>query len=369
MTPRLSCEALAFAYPGGEQAAVRGVSLTVGPGEFFSLLGPSGCGKSTLLWLIAGFHQPDSGAILLDGTPVTPWPPERRQLGMVFQNYALFPHLSVADNVAFGLATRGQSAATQATRTAAMLELVGLAGLDRRRPGELSGGQQQRVALARALAPEPRLLLLDEPLSNLDAALRLQTRGRLRELQQRLGLSVLYVTHDQEEAMALSDRVGIMRAGRLLQVGPPETLYEAPNGPFVASFLGRCALLPVQRQGASAWSVLGQPLITLPKPTVALPLASTEWRLLVRPEWPRLLTEEASVPPDCLCLTVRLTLNEYLGGRRLLRGELVSSDGEADLPVECLSADALAAACRPGQVVRWALPLAATRLVPAQDPA
>ena len=214
------------------------VHLAVAPGEFFALLGPSGCGKTTLLRLIAGLEQPDAGRIWLDGQDVTAWPPERRQVGFVFQDYALFPHLNVLDNVAFGLAARGMKKAERYARARHMLVRLGLEGEARKPVSALSGGQQQRVALARALVLEPRLLLLDEPLSNLDEALREQARIELKRLQRENALTVLYVTHDQQEALALADRVGILWEGRLEQVGTPLEVYHRPATAVVARFLG-----------------------------------------------------------------------------------------------------------------------------------
>ena len=227
----------------GDTTAVDGLSLDVKPGEFLTLLGPSGCGKTTTLRLVAGFEQPTAGRIELNGRDITRLPAERRGIGMVFQNYALFPHLNVFENVAFGLRTRGLPRSEIRRRVGEALELVELAGFEERRVQELSGGQQQRVALARALAPEPPVLLLDEPLSNLDAALREKTRAELRALLKRLGITAIFVTHDQEEAFALSDRIAILEAGRLRQVGTPESLYHEPASPFVAAFLGRANFL------------------------------------------------------------------------------------------------------------------------------
>jgi ABC-type Fe3+/spermidine/putrescine transport system ATPase subunit len=223
----------------GETVAVDGVSLEVPAGEFLTLLGPSGCGKTTTLRMIAGFEQPTSGRVVLGGHDVSRLPPQRRDVGMVFQNYALFPHLDVWENVAFGLKSRGEPGAVIAEKVDRALALVEMAPYARRKVQALSGGQQQRVALARALAPEPPLLLLDEPLSNLDAALRERTRDELRALLKQLGMTAVFVTHDQEEAFALSDRVAVLDRGRLQQLGTPEALYLSPVNAFVASFLGR----------------------------------------------------------------------------------------------------------------------------------
>jgi iron(III) transport system ATP-binding protein len=235
----------------GSTAAVAGVSLNVERGEFFGLLGPSGCGKTTTLRMIAGLEKPDSGLISFEGTNITNQPPERRGFGMVFQNYALFPHLNVFQNVAFGLRARKKSKKVIAERVTAALELVQLPGYGQRRVDELSGGQQQRVAIARAIAIEPALLLFDEPLSNLDVALREETRGELRELVSRLGLTAVYVTHDQEEAFALCDRIAVMVGGRILQTGKPRELYEYPAQISVARFLGRNNFIRVMRASSS----------------------------------------------------------------------------------------------------------------------
>ena len=231
----------------GATRGVDQVSLAVEAGEFFGLLGPSGCGKTTTLRLVAGLEEADAGTIEFDGRDITRVPAERRGFGMVFQNYALFPHLNVAENVAFGLRVRRLPKADVARKVSAALELVQLAGYERRRIEQLSGGQQQRVAIARAVAIEPKLLLFDEPLSNLDAALRGRTRAELRELVRRLNLTAVYVTHDQEEAFAVCDRICVMGAGRVLQTGTPRELYERPATVEVARFLGQNNLIPAAR--------------------------------------------------------------------------------------------------------------------------
>jgi ABC-type Fe3+/spermidine/putrescine transport system ATPase subunit len=231
-------------------AAVADVSLAVDRGEFFGLLGPSGCGKTTTLRMIAGLENPDSGSIEFEGQEITTQPAERRGFGMVFQNYALFPHLNVLENVAFGLRARHKPKAEIIERVKSALELVQLPGYEKRRVDELSGGQQQRVAIARAIAIEPALLLFDEPLSNLDVTLREETRGELRELVTRLGLTAVYVTHDQEEAFALCDRISVMEGGRILQTGRPRDLYEHPAQLSVGKFLGRNNLIRVMRLSA-----------------------------------------------------------------------------------------------------------------------
>ena len=222
----------------GKLEVVSHVSFSIEEGELFTLLGPSGCGKTTLLRLIAGFNPPDQGQVLFDGRVVNDLPPHERGIGMVFQNYALWPHMTVFENVAYGLKLRKQPQAEIAERIAAVLEKVKLTGLADRYPGQLSGGQQQRVALARALVLNPRILLLDEPLSNLDAKIRIQVRAEIRKLQKELGITTVYVTHDQEEALTLSDRMVVFNQGRVLQVGPPKALYERPENRFVADFIG-----------------------------------------------------------------------------------------------------------------------------------
>ena len=239
-----------FVDPAGRRfEALRDVSLEVASGECFSLLGPSGCGKTTLLRIIAGLERPDSGTILMEGRDVTALPPEKRPTVMVFQSYALFPHLSVEGNVAFGLKLRKKSRAEIARKVEEVLELVQLGGLNRRRVDELSGGQQQRVALARVLAVEPSVLLMDEPLSNLDAALRRTTRAAIRRIQTGLGLTLIYVTHDQEEALMMSDRLALMREGRIVQMGSPRELFERPATAEVARFLGQRNMTPAVVRG------------------------------------------------------------------------------------------------------------------------
>jgi spermidine/putrescine transport system ATP-binding protein len=222
----------------GEVVAVDSVSLSVLQGEFLTLLGPSGCGKTTLLRMLAGFETPDAGRVLLGGKDVTEVPPYRRDVTTVFQHYALFPHMNVFENVAFGLERRGLSHEETASRSASALEMVRMSGLELRQPSELSGGQQQRVALARALVLEPRVLLLDEPLAALDLKLRKEMQLELKELQRRLGISFIYVTHDQEEALTMSDRIAVMNSGHIEQLGRAEEIYERPATEFVAGFIG-----------------------------------------------------------------------------------------------------------------------------------
>jgi iron(III) transport system ATP-binding protein len=222
----------------GKNEVVGRSSFSIGEGELFTLLGPSGCGKTTLLRLIAGFYTPDEGEIRFDGARVNEVPPHERGIGMVFQNYALWPHMTVFDNVAYGLKLREIGRAEIGERVAAVLEKVRLEGLGERYPGQLSGGQQQRVALARALVLNPKILLLDEPLSNLDAKIRIQVRAEIRKLQKELGITTVYVTHDQEEALTLSDRIVVFNQGKVFQIGTPKELYERPRNRFVADFIG-----------------------------------------------------------------------------------------------------------------------------------
>jgi spermidine/putrescine ABC transporter ATP-binding subunit len=228
----------------GRAVAVHSVSLDIAAGEFVSLLGASGSGKTTTLMMIAGFTPPDQGDIVLDGRSITRLPPEQRGIGVVFQNYALFPHMTVLQNVAFPLRMRGLASAERDVRALGALKRVGLSGFDKRLPAQLSGGQQQRVALARALVFEPGLLLMDEPLGALDRALRETMKTEIRRLHRELGITIVYVTHDQEEALTLSDRIALMDQGRIVQVGSAADLYERPASAFVAGFIGESSLIP-----------------------------------------------------------------------------------------------------------------------------
>ena len=239
---RLSLQNLSRAY--GPVRALDGLSLEIAPGELVALLGPSGCGKTTALRIVAGFESADRGSVIVNGRDMSAVPAARRDMGMVFQSYSLFPNMSARDNVAFGLRMRKKAAAQRRSQAAELLDMVGLADHAKHYPHQLSGGQQQRVALARALAIEPSVLLLDEPLSALDAKVRLQLREQIRSLQQRLGTTTLFVTHDQEEALSVSDRVGVMRDGRLEQVAVPAELYADPATAFVAEFVGTMNRLP-----------------------------------------------------------------------------------------------------------------------------
>src|SRR5579859_1946855 len=234
------------------ELAVDNIDLVVASGEFFSLLGPSGCGKTTTLRLIAGFEQPTAGTVLLDGADVTNVAPNKRNVNTVFQSYALFPFLNVFENVAFGLRNRSGDKAAIRRRVGEMLELVHMSAYEKRRPGQLSGGQQQRVALARALVLDPAVLLLDEPLGALDAKLRRSLKVELKALQERVGITFLYVTHDQEEALTMSDRLAVMNAGRIVQTGTPREVYEEPADAYVADFLGAANLMEVSVSAAGS---------------------------------------------------------------------------------------------------------------------
>jgi spermidine/putrescine transport system ATP-binding protein len=265
--------------------AVDRVDLTVDSGEFFSLLGPSGCGKTTTLRLIAGFEQPTEGTILLDGVEMTNTPPHRRNVNTVFQSYALFPFLSVFDNVAFGLRNRHLTKADMNKQVGEALDLVQLTGFEKRRPGMLSGGQQQRVALARALVLHPSVLLLDEPLGALDAKLRRSLKVELKALQERVGITFLYVTHDQEEALTMSDRLAVMNAGRIVQLGTPRTIYEEPADTYVADFLGVSNLMEVdvveRGPGSQCRAMLGETALAVDRGEVD---ALGPAHALIRPE-------------------------------------------------------------------------------------
>ncbi|MGI4955559.1 MAG: ABC transporter ATP-binding protein [Janthinobacterium lividum] len=294
----------------GTAVAVADVDLEIAQGEMVVLLGPSGCGKTTTLRMIAGFVAASSGDILIDGRSILALPPHKRDLGLVFQSYALFPHLTVTRNVAFGLEMRGMARPAAAARVEQMLQLTRLEPLAARYPRELSGGQQQRVALARALAIEPRLLLLDEPLSNLDAALRGAVGRDIRLLQKASGLTTIMVTHDQDEAMAMADRLVVMKDGRVQQVGTQEDLYERPATPFVAGFIGRSTMLPGQLRNGSRVAVEGAVLELATRYRGAGPCT-----LALRPERLSLAAAgEQGAGPGSVPGTV--TLASYLGAVR-----------------------------------------------------
>ena len=274
----------------GDHAAVHQVSLSIRDGEFFSLLGPSGCGKTTSLRMIAGFVEPDAGRILLQGRDVTAVPPNKRPVNMVFQQYALFPHMSIYDNVAFGLNVKRVPRAEQRPRIEELLRVVSLEGYEKRRPRQLSGGQQQRVALARALVNRPAALLLDEPLGALDVKLRRQMQLELKRIQHELGTTFVYVTHDQEEALAMSDRIAVMNTGRVEQIGTPREVYEEPATPFVADFIGSLNAIEMtvdEVVGGYGIARLGERDRVI-VPVEAGTTAGSELRVAVRPEHIRL---------------------------------------------------------------------------------
>ena len=301
----------------GEQWVVRDVSLRVQRGEFYTFLGPSGCGKTTLLRMIAGFLRPDEGSVYLDEQPLNQVPPWQRDVGMVFQNYALWPHMTVFENVAFGLRERRVERAEIERRVAQALKQVDLIGTDRRRPSQLSGGQQQRVALARTLVIQPRVLLLAEPLSNLDAKLRADMRIELLKLQRNLGLTTIYVTHDQEEALAMSTRITVMREGKVVQEGKPREIYEQPSNEFVAGFVGQANLFAgrvAQCDGQTIEvHVVGGQVIHAVLPPSSMPLKSGEAVYLsIRPEALE-LRELGNVPAGLNQITGQISASAYQG--------------------------------------------------------
>jgi len=307
----------------GSIVAVERLSLDIFEREFFALLGPSGCGKTTLLRMLAGFEQPSEGRILLDGADISGLPPHRRPVNMMFQSYALFPHLTVEGNIAFGLKQDGMPKAEIAARVREMLTLVRLEGFGIRKPHQLSGGQRQRVALARALAKRPRVLLLDEPLSALDRKLREDTRFELMELQENLGLTFVIVTHDQEEAMTLADRIGVMNGGQLAQVATPSDIYERPNSRWVADFIGDVNLI----EGRVVSSTPGQTIIEnaaagrLRVAQATDAVVGANIAVALRPEKIQLDTT-APRPSDENCFAGRVTEIGYLGGVSIFKVKL-----------------------------------------------
>ena len=305
-------EAVSKAFSSG--TAVDKLSLDIFEGEFFALLGPSGCGKTTLLRMLAGLEAPDSGRILLDGKELAGAPPHRRPVNMMFQSYALFPHLNVENNVAFGLKQDRLSRTEIAARVARMLSLVRLEGYEKRRPHQLSGGERQRVALARSLVKRPRVLLLDEPLAALDKKLRNETQFELMNLQQQLGLTFIIVTHDQQEAMTMADRIGVMREGRLMQVGAPAEIYERPNSRWIAEFIGDVNLIEGRVVATEPGGLLIATVAAGPLRAVS-PLdcksGDTVWAAL-RPEKVRLSCERPAAS-EANCVTGNVCNIAYLG--------------------------------------------------------
>jgi spermidine/putrescine transport system ATP-binding protein len=298
----------------GDVSAVDGIDLEIRDGEFFSLLGPSGCGKTTTLRMIGGFEQPTSGLIELQGRDVTWLPPYRRNVNTVFQNYALFPHLTIFENVAFGLRRKHVPGSEVKSRVTEMLRLVEMPGFEKRRPNQISGGQAQRVALARALINRPAVLLLDEPLGALDLKLRKQMQVELKRIQQEVGITFIYVTHDQEEAMTMSDRIAVMNRGRFEQLGDPEALYERPSTRFVAGFLGVSNLLAgTVESRATDYAVVRLPGDSLVRVPGGLVNGSSSIAVGVRPEKIRLLDAGTTPPSGANTLAGRVLDASYLG--------------------------------------------------------
>jgi putative spermidine/putrescine transport system ATP-binding protein len=331
----------------GAARALNEMSLEIAPGELVALLGPSGCGKTTALRIVAGFEYADAGEVLIDGKDISGVLAAKRDMGMVFQSYSLFPNMSALDNVAFGLRMRKVGGGARRKRAAELLDMVGLSAQAGQWPHQLSGGQQQRVALARALAIEPRVLLLDEPLSALDAKVRLQLREQIRTLQQRLGTTTLFVTHDQEEALSMADRVGVMRAGRLEQVAEPAELYSRPATAFVAEFVGTMNRLPAELGGGgTVVTVLGTTV-----PTQEGGPSSGPVDALVRPEN---LTVAAAEGGDGI-----VTGRTFLGA---VTRVAVRLSGDTEVAVDVSSA--AAAAMAPGTAVQVSLPAAPVLVAP-----
>jgi len=306
-------ESVTKAY--GPVVAVQELSLVIGAGEFFSLLGPSGCGKSTTLSMIGGFEEPTSGAIYLDGMDVSRQPPHRRDVNMVFQSYALFPHLNVFENVAFGLRRKRIPRAEIGRRVHEILALVDLSGSERRKPAQLSGGQQQRVAVARALVNRPKLLLLDEPLGALDLKLRKQMQLELKRIQSEVGITFLYVTHDQEEAMVMSDRLAVMAGGRIEQVGRPDEVYDNPATEFVAGFLGESNLIPgeIMERGAESSRVRLENGTIVQLGTERLGSRGPRVKIGVRPEKIRIVSGDNPVTAGWNSIEGIIGVDAYIG--------------------------------------------------------
>jgi putative spermidine/putrescine transport system ATP-binding protein len=322
MSATIEIAGVSKVYDGGVRA-VDTVEIDIRQGEFFSLLGPSGCGKTTTLRIIAGFESPSDGAIRVDGADITHVPAHKRDMGMVFQNYALFPHRTVAENIAFGLRMRGIDKQAIGAKVKAALAMVELSGLEDRRPGQLSGGQQQRVALARAIVIEPRVLLCDEPLGALDKKLRQQMQFELKQLQKALGLTLVFVTHDQEEALAMSDRIAVMNCGRVEQIGTPVEIYDQPRTRFVADFIGDTNIFRGERvtTDAGLGLAVGHGLVlTLPIPAPGSGVVS----VALRPEKIRLSPGDTEHAVSASNARGSIESTNFLGGAVLYRVALDS---------------------------------------------
>jgi putative spermidine/putrescine transport system ATP-binding protein len=315
----------------GATRALDGLTLQIAPGELVALLGPSGCGKTTALRILAGFETADSGSVTVDGRDVSAIPAAKRDMGMVFQSYSLFPNMSALDNVGFGLRMRKLGGSERKRKAGELLDMVGLAAQAAQYPHQLSGGQQQRVALARALAIEPRVLLLDEPLSALDAKVRLQLREQIRSIQQRLGTTTLFVTHDQEEALSMADRVGVMSQGRLEQIAVPSVLYDSPATAFVAEFVGTMNRLPGQLQSQTEVTALG---MTVPVHEGTADGLAGDVDVLVRPEGLRVAAEPNGngIVTDRTFLGSLTRVSVRLSGDLLVKVDKQSTDASDMLP-------------------------------------
>ncbi len=357
-----------FATPeGGHVTALDAVSLEVEGNEFVTLLGPSGCGKTTLLRTLSGFEDLDSGSIALDGQPMSGVPAHRRPVNTVFQNYALFPHLSVGDNIGYGLDVSGCPSAERTRRVAETMELVGLTGFEKRKPRQLSGGQQQRVALARAVVNRPKLLLLDEPLSALDRKLREAMQFELKNIQNELGIAFIFVTHDQEEALTMSDRIVVMNHGRVQQVGTPTEMYDHPKTKFVARFIGESNLFE------GSLKRTGKNLVLETEKGLSIGFSDdsgaggdgARGSVLIRPEDLQLLTDGAKAPPNSGIIAARLTQMVFVGSDFQMVAET-----EQGHPLRATIRDTsrgLADRLAPGSPLRFSYDTDAPRLLPEGD--
>ena len=348
---------IALAY--GKSQVLRDIDLAIEPGEFFALLGPSGSGKSTLLRVLAGFARPQAGRVLVDGADVSGVPPWRRDIGMVFQNYALWPHLSVRANVAFGLEERRLPRSVIERKVATALELVGLGEFGARRPSQLSGGQQQRVALARTIAIEPKVLLLDEPLSNLDAKLRVHMRAELLALQRKLGVTTIFVTHDQEEALSIADRVAVLEAGVIQQIGTPVDLFDRPANRFIANFVGTINLLHGRVEPSTGSAVFHSPLLGAVVLHAAEPV-SGEAEIAFRPHTLALTAPDGAADTSRIWIGGSVIHREFLGEFVRYRIDVQGTEIIADQPHYGSSVE-----FAPGNPVRIGLAPAQVRLLPA----